>query len=67
MRLKEQTPEEDVGTAVPQEGGETEEDEDEGSAIIPIVIAVCLVILVGGLAAVAGLHYKRKLPACFYK
>merc|ERR1712233_171326 len=30
------------------------------------VIAVCLIILLGGAAAVFFLHYKRKLPQSFY-
>merc|ERR1712203_85051 len=36
------------------------------SPIIPIVIAVCLIILIGGMSIMFGLHYKRKLPSCFY-
>merc|ERR1711936_1201759 len=37
-----------------------------GTSIVPIIIAVCLLILVGGLVLIMGLHYKRKLPASFY-
>ena len=46
---------------------EADEDEREGTSIVPIIIAVCLLILVGGLVLIMGLHYKRKLPACCYK
>merc|ERR1712227_436584 len=31
-----------------------------------IVIAVCLIILIGGAAAMFGLHYTKKLPQSFY-
>merc|ERR1711976_1012692 len=49
-----------------QDQDENTNDERDGSPIIPIVIAVCLIILIGGLSIMFGLHFKRKLPACFY-
>merc|ERR1719509_683742 len=47
------------------------EDDDEkeveaASATTGIVVAVCILILVGGLALVYGLHYKRRLHPMFY-
>merc|ERR1712003_308511 len=50
------------------QAGTVEDDEEDGeSSIIPIVIVLCVIIIVGGLGAVFGLHYKRKLPSCFYR
>lgn len=39
----------------------------EEGHIVPIVIAICLLIIAGGLSALFGLHYKRKLHPCFYR
>merc|ERR1712183_662696 len=55
---------EDIPTADAQDQDDT--TQKDASPIIPIVIAVCLIILIGGLSIMFGLHYKRKLPACFY-
>ena len=69
-------PEEEVGETneeVPasdaqnQNEEKTDDEERDGTSIVPIIIAVCLIILVGGLVLIMGLHYKRKLPASFYK
>merc|ERR1712096_601741 len=57
--------EEDKPTADAQDQDDPTKVKDS-SPIIPVVIAVCLVILIGGLSIMFGLHYKRKLPACFY-
>merc|ERR1719510_2052439 len=44
---------------------EGDDDDTKTTSIIPIVIAVCLIILLVGLG-LAGLHYRKKLPASFY-
>merc|ERR1712241_1474674 len=46
--------------------GEDDEEVDSASATTPVVVAMCLLILVGGLALVYGLHYKRRLHPMFY-
>merc|ERR1712073_227820 len=56
--------EDDTPTADAQD--QDENPDKPASPIIPIVIAVCLIILIGGMSIMFGLHYKRKLPSCFY-
>merc|ERR1712241_1595333 len=60
---------EDLGTS-----GRLTGDEGEGSGgvveesdnVVIIVVAICLIVIVLGLSALFGLHYKRMLPQCFY-
>merc|ERR1711936_1288843 len=44
--------------------GDQGEDADN---IVIIVVAICLIVIVLGLSALFGLHYKRMLPQGFYK
>jgi len=60
------SPSSDAQNMNKEEDDEDDEDDREGTSIVPIIIAVCLLILVGGLVLIMGLHYKRKLPASFY-
>merc|ERR1712241_954338 len=61
---------EDLGTS-----GRLTGDEGEGSGgvveesdnVVIIVVAICLIVIVLGLSALFGLHYKRLLPQCFYR
>merc|ERR1711936_1304809 len=61
---------EDLGTS-----GRLTGDEGEGSGgvveesdnVVIIVVAICLIVIVLGLSALFGLHYKRMLPQGFYK
>merc|ERR1712192_363182 len=59
---------EDNGTSGRQtgdnEGGEVEVESDN---VVIIVVAICLIVIVLGLSALFGLHYKRRLPQCFYR
>lgn len=53
-------------TDVKKSEGQVGDIVEEGH-IVPIVIAICLLIIAGGLSALFGLHYKRKLHPCFYR
>ena len=39
---------------------------EESDNVVIIVVAICLIVIVLGLSALFGLHYKRMLPQCFY-
>ena len=47
--------------------GDQGEDAEESDNIVIIVVAICLIVIVLGLSALFGLHYKRMLPQGFYK
>merc|ERR1712113_1124148 len=50
------------------DGGDStfEEELADGSSTMYIVIAVIIVFVIGGMATLFFLHYKRKLPPAFY-
>merc|ERR1711977_664197 len=54
-------------TVDPSQEPQIDPAKDDSLPIIPIVVAVCVAILIGGLALIFGLHYKRKLHPCFYR
>merc|ERR1712072_860194 len=48
-----------------EKGGRFEEDLEDNSSTMYIVIAVIIVFVIGGMATLFFLHYKRKLPPAF--
>merc|ERR1712088_1065133 len=59
------TPTTTTNTEEPGHTGDEGEVEESDNVVI-IVVAICLIVIVLGLSALFGLHYKRMLPQCFY-